>query len=151
MEPKSSLFRTIDKSYFSYFLKALLMLPLMLISLNVVAEGQSSSSYIEKVEPKKVCMVNNKFMGIDQIPVEVEEKTYYGCCENCVSKLNKDKAVRYATDPMTGEQVDKAHAFTAMVNDGSNKALYFKSEKTYQQYLEKHGAKTSVKTEEGKQ
>lgn len=87
------------------------------------------------VSPKTVCMVNNKHMGIDQIPVQVGDKTYYGCCQNCVTKLNADEASRYANDPLTQQKVNKADAFTVALTDGSHQVLYFQSEKNYQDYL----------------
>ena len=50
-------------------------------------ETISKAAEVAKIESSKVCYVNNKFMGIDQIPVEFENKIYYGCCEGCVLKL----------------------------------------------------------------
>ena len=46
-----------------------------------------------------VCMVNNHFMGRPQIPIEVEERTYYGCCEMCKGRLGSDPSSRVSTDP----------------------------------------------------
>ena len=43
----------------------------------------------EIVPNDKVCMVNDRFMGVEQIPIEVDGTTYYGCCEGCVEKLQK--------------------------------------------------------------
>lgn len=92
----------------------------------------------QAVESKKVCMVNDKFMGIDQIPIKVGKKIYYGCCQNCVDKLQSNQNnVRFAKDPLTGEQVDKVDAYIVMLTDGSNKVLYFQSEQNYQEYLKK--------------
>lgn len=87
------------------------------------------------VETKHVCMANDKYMGVDQIPVLVEGKTYYGCCAGCASKIKENQGnVRFSKDPLTGETVDKATAYIVATTD-SNKALYFKSEKTYRRYL----------------
>lgn len=94
----------------------------------------------KKVDPKLVCMVNDKFMGIDQIPVEVDGKIYYGCCNNCIAKLKENqKNVRYAIDPFSGEKIDKATAYTVALGDKTHKVLYFKSEVNYQNYLKKIG------------
>tara|TARA_R110001583_G_scaffold39260_1_gene125978 strand:+ start:15875 stop:16288 length:414 start_codon:yes stop_codon:yes gene_type:complete len=96
---------------------------------------QTSSA---KIESSKVCYVNNKFMGIDQMPVLVDNKTYYGCCEGCVTKLQQNlDDVRYGVDPLTGERVDKAMAYIVLSPLGNNDVLYFESEKNYLAYTKK--------------
>ena len=92
----------------------------------------------QPVDAKYVCMVNDQFMGgKEQISIEAEGKTYYGCCDNCIDKIkNNVKNVRYAKDPLTGEQVDKASAF--IVKEADDDLLYFASEENYKQYLEKN-------------
>lgn len=77
-------------------------------------------------------MVNDQFMGRPQIPVEVEGRTYFGCCAMCKERLNKEPAVRTARDPVSGEEVDKAKAI--IVQDASGKVLYFASEATLGRY-----------------
>ena len=47
-------------------------------------QSSSSENKYEIVENEKVCMVNDRFMGVKQIPIEVQGITYYGCCQNCV-------------------------------------------------------------------
>jgi YHS domain-containing protein len=64
-------------------------------------------------------MVNNQFMGRAQIPVVVEGKTYFGCCEMCKGRLAKDAAARVASDPVSGKTVDKSSAVIAKEEDGS--------------------------------
>lgn len=105
---------------------------------NVVAQGFSPSASFEKVDSDKVCMVNDKFMGIEQIPVKADGKMYYGCCKNCIAKIqNNQNNVRFAKDPLTGETVDKADAYTVSLKDRTRKILYFKSEQNYLQFLKK--------------
>lgn len=77
-------------------------------------------------------MVNDQFMGKPQIPVEVEGRTYYGCCAMCKDKLNSQPEARFAKDPVTGQQVDKANA--VMLQDTGGKILYFTSEDTLRQF-----------------
>ncbi len=87
-----------------------------------------------KVDHGIVCMVTDKVMGRPQIPVVVGGKTYYGCCKNCVGKLKGNPAIRYAKDPVTGAQVDKARAF---IMEGPNgDALYFESALTARRFVE---------------
>jgi len=84
---------------------------------------------LHKVEAKYVCMANNKMFSVVQIPVEVEGKTYYGCCSMCEARLKKDPALRKATDPVSGAEVDKADAIIGAKRDGS--VYYFETEETY--------------------
>jgi len=100
-----------------------------------VKENTIASEKEARLKSSLVCFVNNKFMGIDQIPVEVEGKTYYGCCPDCVVKINNIREVRYAKDPLTGQEVDKALAFIVLSPQGNNDVLYFESEQNYFTYL----------------
>ena len=83
-----------------------------------------------------VCMVNNAYMGgKKQFPVEFEDKMYYGCCEMCVKTIQNDRQVRYAADPVTGEEVDKSKAFIALKPGSANgDVLYFASKENYKKY-----------------
>jgi YHS domain-containing protein len=83
-------------------------------------------------DASQVCMVNNQFMGRQQIPIEVEGKTYFGCCEMCKGRLAKDPSSRSAKDPVSGELVDKASAVIAKKANGE--VLYFKSNETFERY-----------------
>lgn len=100
-------------------------------------ESEAAKPALQRVEAKLVCMVNNHYFGKDQIPVEVQGKTYYGCCEMCKERLAKDAAARTGTDPVTGKAVDKASAVIGAQADGT--VLYFESEKTFEQFLKDAG------------
>lgn len=84
-----------------------------------------------------VCMVNNMYMGSQQIAVPVNEKTYYGCCQKCVKDLNSDESTRFAVDPFSKKPVDKAVAFITIKPDKSGAVLYFESEQNAKNYLKK--------------
>ena len=88
-----------------------------------------------KLKTSFVCFVNNNYMGIEQIPVEVEGKTYYGCCEDCVGKLKNLRETRYAIDPLTGTEVDKATAYIVLKPNSGAAVLYFQSEENYLNYI----------------
>lgn len=90
---------------------------------------------LTRVESVKVCMINDALFPNDQIPVEVEGKTYYGCCPMCKERLTQDAASRMAIDPQTGAEVDKATAVIAARPDGS--VLYFESAESLERYREK--------------
>ena len=81
----------------------------------------------------KVCMMNDRYMGTAQIPVEVDGKRYYGCCAMCKERLAKDRRARVALDPVSGKEVDKATALIAKRADGS--VLYFENEANLKKYL----------------
>lgn len=83
-------------------------------------------------DTSQVCMVTNQYMGTAQIPVEVEGKTYFGCCEMCKGRLANEPATRQATDPVTGATVDKSTAVIGRQADG--KILYFASADTFARY-----------------
>ncbi len=83
-------------------------------------------------DASQVCMVNDQFMGRAQIPVEVEGKTYFGCCEMCKGRLARDATARIAKDPVSGNAVDKASAIIAKRADGG--VLYFESAKNLERY-----------------
>ena len=96
------------------------------------APAVSPVSALQRVETQKVCMINNQVFDKDQIPVEVEGRTYYGCCDMCKERLTKDPASRQAVDPVSGRTVDKSEAVIGMLPDG--RVLYFESEETLGQY-----------------
>jgi YHS domain-containing protein len=99
--------------------------------------AESTEAALEVVASDQVCMVNDTFFGRDQIPVEVEGKTYYGCCPACKDRLAEDDAIRHAVDPATGERVDKATATIAARPDGS--VLYFAGAESLAKYRDGGG------------
>jgi YHS domain-containing protein len=109
-----------------WFFPGLLVLAVLLVASLAGAEP------IERVEAKRVCMVNNTFFPKDQIPVQVDGKTYFGCCEMCKGRLATDAAARSATDPISGKSVDKATAVIGATPDG--KVFYFESDTTFSQF-----------------
>ncbi len=100
--------------------------------LSAPTSESAAAPTLTKVESRKVCMVNDTFFPRDQIPVEVEGRTYYGCCEMCKGRLAKDSAIRQAVDPVTGGKVDKATALIAAGPDG--RVLYFENQESFSRY-----------------
>ncbi|GAB4242917.1 MAG: hypothetical protein Kow0027_01730 [Saprospiraceae bacterium] len=97
----------------------------------------SSNQKFEIVPNEMVCMVNNRFMGIKQIPIEVEGITYYGCCPECVKKIQENLGgVRYAKDPVSGKKVDKARA-VIIKNNENGMVQYFESEASANRFLKR--------------
>src|SRR3989304_4206659 len=94
----------------------------------------------EKVEAVKVCMINNRVMAEQQIPVEIGDKTYYGCCAGCANKLKNEEGARFSKDPLTGNKVDKAIAY--IIPGIGGEAPYFQSEKNAKDYVTTNKGKT---------
>jgi YHS domain-containing protein len=77
-----------------------------------------------------VCMLSNRFLGEHaDVPIQVEGKTYRGCCASCAARLGSQAEARTANDPVTGKPVDKATAVLA--RDATNRVYYFESEATF--------------------
>jgi YHS domain-containing protein len=95
----------------------------VLAPMPVRAEGESA---LARVEPSYVCMMNDKRFAEPQIPVEVEGRTYYGCCAMCKERLTQDPTARTATDPVSRKQVDKASAVIGAAPNG--RVFYFENE-----------------------
>ncbi len=100
-----------------------------------------SSQLPPGIKSSQVCMMNDKYMGQEQIPVQVENKTYYGCCQGCVVALQSNRSVRYALDPYSGKEVDKAKAFIVKQPDQTNQVYYFESEQNYLRFRVKQSAR----------
>ena len=98
----------------------------------LTSSAQHPGTLTRVEDPSTVCMVNNQYMGRPQIPVQVAGRTYFGCCERCKGRLERDRTARFSTDPVSGRPVDKAAAVIG--RDASNRVLYFESETTYRQY-----------------
>ena len=109
-----------------------LSLIICLFSVPAMAEDKHDHAPLKRVEAQYVCMVNNAVFQSPQIAVEVEGKTYYGCCPMCKDKLTKSSDMRTATDPVTGASVDKASAIIGALPDG--KVFYFESEEAFKKY-----------------
>jgi YHS domain-containing protein len=93
-----------------------------------------TSAAKHQLAPNTVCMVNNAYMGgKEQIPVSYDGKTYYGCCNMCIKRIKTDRSVRYALDPFSGQEVDKALAFIVPSRDGSQ-VQYFASEANFRAF-----------------
>ncbi len=85
-----------------------------------------------RVDSKYVCMINDQHFNKEQIPVNIEGKTYYGCCEMCKTKLKTDPKSRVAVDPVSGKKVDKALSVIGVNPDG--RVYYFENEMDLQKF-----------------
>lgn len=120
------------KNYSGLYMFVMGLLALSFFIAGVSNAEQNSSNSLTEVEGVKVCMVTDQLFVKDQIPVELEGKTYYGCCEMCKGKLKNNPDSRVAIDPISGNQVDKAQAVIGAAPDGS--VYYFESEENLAKY-----------------
>lgn len=97
----------------------------------------NTSTDLKQVESKYVCMVTNQLYDKEQIPVAVEGKMYYGCCQMCEAKLKEDPSSRMATDPVSGKEVDKSTAVIGAAPDG--KVYYFENAEDLKAYANTQG------------
>tara|TARA_R110002124_G_scaffold266813_2_gene433814 strand:- start:4547 stop:4942 length:396 start_codon:yes stop_codon:yes gene_type:complete len=125
-----------------------IILTLILAVIAVPAMAQDHEGWLKPVKAQFVCMVNNQSHGTPQIAVEVEGKTYYGCCPMCKAKLEKSSAIRTAIDPVSGNHVDKAEA---VMGTGPDRTVYyFESEENLHSYASSSvGGMKSMMREEG--
>lgn len=89
-------------------------------------------AWLKPAEAQYVCMMNNKAFNKPQIAIEVEGKTYYGCCPMCADKLKNDTSLRTATDPVSGKSVDKANAVIGA--DAYGMTYYFENKKNFDKF-----------------
>ena len=114
----------------------------VLVGLGSIAEDKNSkesqivqssnATSLKQVDSKYVCMVNNSLFPKEQIPVVVEGKTYYGCCEMCKGRLENDPRSRVAIDPVSGNKVDKAVSVIGASAKGN--IYYFENMKNLQKF-----------------
>ena len=109
------------------------VLALALVAVAVAGlADESANDKVVAVESKNVCMINDRSMANEQIAVEVDGKTYFGCCPMCKERLVKDEASRFAVDPVSGKKVDKAKAVIGALPGA--KVLYFESKENLERY-----------------
>ena len=107
-------------------------------SMSMGSASAKAAGKLTKVEDhKKICMVTNKAFAKDQIPIEIEGRTYYGCCEMCKTALSTDPGKRTAVDPVSNEKVDKSVAVIGV--DSNGRVLYFENDKNFAAYNSKIG------------
>lgn len=110
----------------------------VIVENKVEAKAETIQNYSvgSKVPNKLVCMVNNAYMGKPQIPVPVNGKTYYGCCQMCVGTLTNDKTARTGIDPFSKKPVDKTEAYIVLMK-AEGEVAYFESKENFLNYKKK--------------
>lgn len=69
-------------------------------------------------------------------PVEINNKTFYGCCNSCISKLTYNTGnAQIAVDPNRSVKINKADAYIRISPENNHQAMFFESNNIYNQYL----------------
>ncbi|MGB4101314.1 MAG: hypothetical protein WBK91_05360 [Alphaproteobacteria bacterium] len=114
--------------------KILMTVAMLFFAFPCVAQGEGkASTALTPVKPEYVCMMNNTAFDKLQIAVDVDGKTYYGCCPMCKERLAQDASMRTTTDPVSGKKVDKASAVIGKAVDG--RVFYFENEAHLRSYV----------------
>jgi len=81
-----------------------------------------------------ICMsMKNAVQAKEGIEVQYQGKSYYLCCQGCVSQFRNDpEKFRVAEDPVSRSLVDKAEG---LVYAYKGSAYFFESEKTRQAFV----------------
>lgn len=98
-----------------------------------------ADSWLKRVNPDEVNMVTNRFEKNRQDAIKIDGKTYYGTGKGYASALLKNRSLTRATDPYTGNKIDKAEAHIFV--DASGRAHYFESAETYSAFISLAGSK----------
>ena len=106
-------------------------LALMLLLIFVPSMAETTDQAVP-VESKSVCMINDRSMTTEQIPIEIDGKTYFGCCPMCKERLAKEPSTRQAIDPVSGKVVDKATATIGALPGAA--VLYFENGENLRKY-----------------
>jgi len=102
-------------------------------------EDSSYDSYINSQVPSSsVCMAGDLLKKKAVLSVEIDDEVYYGCCEKCLNKLiANENNERYAIDPYSNKQVNKADSYIRLTEERSGKVEYFESESNFYDYAKK--------------
>ncbi len=101
---------------------ALAMTMALLATLAISEARAETTPGLTPIPSEYVCMMNDKRFAEPQIPVEVEGRTYYGCCAMCKQRLSNDPNARAAVDPVSSARVDKA---TAVIGAAANGRVFY--------------------------
>lgn len=99
-----------------------------------------SHVWLRRVMPSQVNMVTNMYTQDSQTAVQIDGKLYYTHREPYIINLRENPSIRFANDPVTGRTIDKAEA--AVYIDASGRALYFKSDDTFRNFIALAGQDT---------
>jgi YHS domain-containing protein len=105
----------------------------------LLAQDSAKTESLERVDAKYVCFVTKHRFNKEQLPVAVNGKTYYGCCDMCKAKLKEDAAQRCGVDPVSGQTVDKASAVIGADSQGN--VYFFENEDNLKKYKPASGSK----------
>ncbi len=110
---------------------------LLFFSINIYTKN-NVNNFIEVTDKNQVCMVNdfyNPMADFKEFMVNVDNKSYYGCCAMCKDKLRTSSHHRFSTDPLTNEQISKADAYIVADKTNKGKTFYFKNKLNFLKWV----------------
>ncbi|MFN8254198.1 MAG: hypothetical protein U0W24_00825 [Bacteroidales bacterium] len=110
------------------------------------AAENAYKAYIDKPVPDSVvCMVSGMVKNKAIKPIEINGKTYWGCCDNCLMQLkNNIENVLFAKDPVSGAMICKSGALKRLNPENKKYVLYFESDRNYELYVKTLSVKKKV-------
>ena len=119
------------------FLVAILFAVYYLINQDIERKNQLIAMAGKELAHNKVCMVGDvlKFKELDKIVID--GKHYWVCCPKCKAQLLYAYKKRFAVDPVTQKEVDKAEAFITQSPTMKERVLYFETSKNFEIYKTK--------------
>ena len=92
----------------------------------LTVELQAAQTSVQQLKAEAQEQVAERQAREHELSTEIEGKTYYGCCKMCINALNSDPQQRFAVDPVSGKEIDKAEAIIGAAPD--NSIYYFETE-----------------------
>ncbi|CAM2069701.1 M56 family metallopeptidase [Sulfidibacter corallicola] len=97
---------------------------------------EGSSGLIPIQDPRHVCMFADEVIEngprVSRV-LEIDGHRYYLATKECLESIARHSEIRFARDPMSGREVDKANAVLA-VYAGSSRVAYFENEENLAEY-----------------
>ena len=109
---------------------------------------------VDAGERNKICMVNdfyNPMADFSKFSVDIDGKSYYGCCNGCKKRLSSSDQYHYAQYSVNGKQVkvDKATAGCILADkQRSGATYYFENEQACNDFVKNPDAYTFSRSSE---
>jgi YHS domain-containing protein len=119
-------------------MRTMLFLALLVCAAGAAVADDDGAPLTGRVSDRsRICMMQDSVQPKPGVAHEYQGKTYWLCCEMCVQSFGADpEKFAHATDPVTGDVVDKATAPVYAVN---GKAYFFGSEQSLDRFAKEPG------------
>ena len=90
----------------------------------------------KEISHNLVCSSGNQIKFGSLMPLEIKDKTYWICCDQCKARLLYNVNTRYAVDPFSKNRINKADAVIIQNPKSKGMVLYFESMDNFLKYKE---------------